>query len=221
MGRQIGGICMSKKYIWSKRNDRTSLDTNATSMIRDILILLGIYDSFQNSHIYTNDLSFMEHYLETINKPPISPKSSFAGEYHYYNRGAKVLRDISNQKTIKTSKKHIKKLCMTHRTKNICIPINTAAILNVLFEYVDNNNELKHMFIQEILIKCVQYTLNIDNYPYDCSSSILGFIDVFLNNMNDFNYSDRSIEAANDIKKTMANIIERYKIQEQCILRNS
>ena len=39
---------MSRFYYTSKRKDKTSQDTHASNMIKDIIIMLGIYSTYNN-----------------------------------------------------------------------------------------------------------------------------------------------------------------------------
>ncbi len=209
---------MSKIYMRSKRKDKTCLDTQAGNKIKVLIIMVGIYNEFLSTPTLAKTLkNFKSYYVEKIGKH----QESFlfgVSEHHYLNYGAAMLKEISLQKTILTSGRRIKKLCNTYSTRPVCIPKNTSAILNVLFEYVCNDVILKNMFTEIVLNECVYFTTEVKHYPVDCSESILGFVSVFLNNIiePEFSYSDKYKNKASDILRTMGSIIERFNLKEKC-----
>lgn len=209
---------MGRIYLRSKKIDKTSLDTEASNMIKDIMILCGIFDKYNRYNMY-KEPTFCDYYLNILSVPSNRPNCRFVGEYYYYNLGVRIFRNLASEKTITTYGRRIKKICSTYRTKSVCIPKNTDALLYVLFEYIFQNDELKYIFINKILIKCRRYTVSLNNYPYDCSNSILGFAGAFLNNINLFSYSINDKKVANNIKKSMDNIIKNYKIRDFCLQR--
>lgn len=212
---------MHKKYIYSMRKDKQCLDSASTNMIRDILIMWGIYDEYARSYQTILIDDFRSYYINILNRESFWPKHNFIGEYHYLNKGIKILRNISNQNTIVTYARRLKTLCQTSANSTIRIPINTHTIIEVLFEHMYNNRIVKTIFIEEILKKCRNYTNESINYPYDCNMSILGFIHMFINNINILPYSLKHKRISKQINDTMIRILDIYKIKNQCVLRNN
>ncbi|MDO4747896.1 MAG: hypothetical protein Q4A12_01830 [Eubacteriales bacterium] len=73
---------MAKKYIWSKRNNRTLLDTGAINMVRDVLILIGIHADWSNLE---DKPQLSEYYTDITNRHCDNKHYRFCGEYHYFN----------------------------------------------------------------------------------------------------------------------------------------
>jgi hypothetical protein len=67
------------------------------------------------------------------------------------------------------------------------------------------------------LKKCERQTVNINHLPKDYSASILGFIYVFLNNIEKYDgYSSKSLDISNQIISTMEEIAKTYDFTNQC-----
>lgn len=206
---------MSRIYLRSKKSDKTSFDTQASNTIKDIVILFGIYEDYNSSLNLDKDI--LEYYSDVLEQKSKHDNGCFAGEYHYYNIGVSALRDLLNKNNVKTCGRRIKKLCDTYRTRPVCVPKNAPEILNILFKYIYNNNKLWHIFTNDILKKCERQTVNINHLPMDCSASILGFIYVFLNNIEKYDgYSSKSLDISNQIISTMEEIAKTYDFTNQC-----
>ncbi len=207
---------MSIFYIKSKINDRTCLDTEATSMLRDILVIYGIFDDFKKRTNDINIYNFGAHYKQIISQKSSRAQCSFVGELHYCNCGIKALRSRAERQNIATSGIKIKKLCQTRRNHQIKLPLNTSKLLYILFELLYDNQILSTIFEMELLKKCTQYTPEIRNYPNDCSYNILGFISLFVNNIQMLNYSKRHKKFAASIITAITNIVKKYEIKDSC-----
>lgn len=53
---------MSRIYLRSKKSDKTSFDTQASNMIKDIVILFGIYEDYNSSLNLDKDI--LEYYSD-------------------------------------------------------------------------------------------------------------------------------------------------------------
>jgi len=210
---------MGRVYLRSKKVDQTSLDTQASNMIKDILILLAIYNECDVS-INTELDKFRNYYLNILqqntNTAKDTTKDYFIGEYHYYNKGIRLLRDLLIEKNVKTYGRRIKKLCYTYRTRPICVPKNTDEILDTLFKYIFENNILWQIFVNDVLKNCSRYTIDIKNSPWDCTAGILGFTYVFLYNMKKYKYSPKNISIADKIIYTLKKIVENNNFVNNC-----
>lgn len=91
---------MSRIYLRSKKSDKTSLDTQASNMIKDIVILFGIYEDYNSSLNLDKDI--LEYYSDVLEQKSKHDNGCFAGEYHYYNIGVRALRDLLNKNNVKT-----------------------------------------------------------------------------------------------------------------------
>lgn len=199
----------------SKKSDKTSFETQASNMIKDIVILFGICKDYNSSLNLDKDI--FKYYSSVLEQKSEHDNRCFAGEYHYYNIGVRALRDLLNKNNVKTYGTRIKKLCDTYRTKPVCVPKNAPEILNILFEYIHKNNKLWHIFTNDILNKCERQTVNIYHLPKDCSASILRFVYVFLNNMKKYDgYSSKSLDISNQIISTMKEIATIYDFTNHC-----
>lgn len=206
---------MGRIYLRSKKSDKTSFDTQASNIIKDIVILIGIYENY-NSNLNLNE-DILKYYSDILEQKSKHDNGHFVGEYHYYNIGVKVLRELLNKNNVKTYGRRIKKLCDTYRNRPVCVPKNTPEIIKTLFTYIYKNNKLWNIFTNEILRKCERQTVTVDHFPNDCSASILGFTYVFLNNIKKYgSYSCKSFDISNQIICTMEEIAKNYDFANHC-----
>ncbi len=206
---------MGRFYYTSNREDRTSLDTEATNnIIKDIFIMLGIYSSYCKC---SNNFVFRKYYNNITN----SFVQNFVGKYHFYNQGIIFSRNLVFKDGEKTSCRRLKKLSYTHRARPIRIPRNAVQILKILFNYIFDNCELKDIFLTIILDRCTYYSLSSNNYPSDCIMGIFGYLYIFSRNIyNIQSYSTNYKFFSKEIESVMRNLIDKYNIQNNCVKRN-
>lgn len=212
---------MSKKFLRNKKNDGTCLDDQSSNKIKVIVILLGIYDEYRYK-LSTDKCvpDFESYYCDRMGNEPYLFLDQ-TKTYYLLNRGAQFLVKICQDQAINTTGKRIKRMCATYHAKAVCIPVNTRAVLSVLFEYIDDNHMLKNVFINIILNECQYYTRGLNHYPDNCRTSILGFVYVFLDNVAQPNliYSEKDRAIAMDILNDMNSNINKLNLKEKCILK--
>lgn len=199
-------------YMRSKKIDKLCLDTQSTNKIYNIFIMLGIYKNFiVDTELYINQIDFQTYYNT------VTLHDSFR-KFHYYNEGVKCVRELAHKKEITTYGRRLKKLSSTYSNKPVCIPKNTVQICNILFGYIHSNEDLKKVFLNNILSECSYYSENTEKYPSDCSENIFGFVSDFICNIKDpeFLYSNKYLKNAELIDNQMKDIVKMFNIKELC-----
>ena len=205
---ELGGVKMGRIYVRSIKADRLCYETDATNMIRDILIMFGIYYSYiPNSTNQENDFESFKEYYEKAIAQHTTRHFLFRGEYHFYNSGVQKLRNIATEKGINTSGIQIRHLCATHRMFSVKVAKNASDVLGTLFDYITD----------VILKECQQYSTQISKkYPRDCSSGILGFVDTFLSSGALLSYTKQYEMVSVSVKNKMYKIAEKFDLKSNC-----
>lgn len=215
---------MSRLYMRSKRADETCWDTEANNKLKSIFTMIGIFDDYEsNTSLHIKPPSFKEYYTEKINKQKDNGIHKFMGEYHFLNVGIRLIKEQVNKDKKLTYCRRIRKMCSTCSAKPVCIPWNSDDILKVLFEYIYNNEILREIFAKEIMKDCAVYSTEAENYPHDCTGSILGFLDIFLNNIQDseLKYTQKHKDKSENILVYMSDTIKKFNLIEVCGRRNN
>ncbi len=212
---------MSKLYMISKSADETCRDTKVNNKLKSIFTMIGIFDDYNSKQI--NPPTFKDYYTEKINKHNNNGTLKFIGEYHFLNVGIRIIKAQAIKSKKRTSCHRIRKLCSTTSSKPVCIPWNSDDILEVLFEYIYNNNVLREVFAKEIIKDCALYSVEIENYPLDCTKSIIGFLYIFLYNIQDpeLNYTQKYNDKSHEILGRMSDTIKKFNLKKVCGRRNN
>lgn len=210
---------MSRIYTRSiPKIDQVSTDLESSNIIKDIIIMLGIYKEYQTLNTYNTP--FTTYYSQITHLADNYPADNFPQKTHYFNVGVKYFRDIAKGKTVSTSRRRLTKLCDTYRQHPISIPNNADAIFYSLFEIIFECKELAIVFTQFLLNRCTRFTRELVRYPMDCNNNILGFIYVFLTNIDNITgYTEKHREFSTKLNTAMENIIIRYDIPSFCATR--
>lgn len=207
---------MGKTYMTSKYSDLASRDTNASNLVRSLLIMIGIYDSFKRTLPQQNDYSsFGIFYTSALEK--------MRSEYHFLNLGAKVLSNQMELKQEKTTGRRIKRLSYTKRAKVVKIPWNSDAIIGSLFDYIKRDDILKKFFTDVILNQCDYCRGGAGFNLSNCSQKVLGFVFVFLQNVldPDFSYTQKYKDKAEHIQETIYYALGQFSLKDDCKRRKA
>lgn len=210
---------MSKNYTRSiPKIDHVSTDIESSNIIKDIIIMLGIYKEFLT--LNNHNVSFTTYYSQITHLADNYPANNFPKKTHYFNVGIKYFREIAKDKTISTSRRRLKKLCDTYRYHPISIPNNADAIFFCLFEIIFECKEWAIVFTQFLLNRCTLFTHELVRYPMDCNNNLLGFIYVFLTNIDNIaGYTEKHREFSTKLNTAMEKIITQYEIPSVCATR--